>query len=373
MNALSLLDRGLLPDWIIRLGIRRLLRRRLAEEAHASAEAREAYMDRYARELAASPIAIETDAANDQHYMVPPAFFERVLGSHMKYSCGLWSEGVGTLDEAEEAMLALTVERAGIEDGHDVLELGCGWGSLTLYMAARFPRARITAVSNSASQREHIERQCAERGLVNVEVVTRDINDFETARRFDRVVSVEMFEHVRNYPALMRQIRRWLRPDGACFVHIFVHRTLAYPFETEGDANWLGRHFFTGGQMPSADLLLRFQEDLVFETDWEVDGTHYARTARAWLENLDAHRAELTTLLAEEGSTLPGTEGAASTAAARARAAVMIRRWRVFFMACEELWGYRGGRDWYVHHYRFRPRAEDGAPEPVWPPQAEAM
>ncbi len=378
MNTLALLDRGLLPDWLIRMGIRRLLRRRLADGAHGSDAAREAYMDRYTATLRESPIAIETDAANVQHYMVPPAFYERVLGKHLKYSCGLWVDDVDTLDDAEETMLALTVERAAIEDGQDILELGCGWGSLTLYMAERFPEARIMAVSNSSSQREHIEQQCAERGLVNVEVVTRDINDFETTRRFDRVVSVEMFEHVRNYHALMRQVRRWLRPDGLCFIHIFVHRSLAYPFETEGDANWLGRHFFTGGQMPSADLLLRFQEDMEFETDWKVSGTHYAKTARAWLENLDAHRAELTELLAAEvagthnAASDPSGAGAQDATSARAHAAVMLRRWRVFFMACEELWGYRGGSEWYVHHYRFRPRAATGAADPVWPPQAEA-
>ena len=359
MNAMTLMDRGLLPDWLIRMGIRRLLRRRLREEDQGSAEAREAYMDRYAKALRASPIAIETDAANDQHYMVPPAFFERVLGKHMKYSCGLWVDGVDTLDDAEETMLAMTVERAAIEDGHEILELGCGWGSLTLYMAERFPQSQIMAVSNSRSQREHIERVCEERGLVNVSVETRDINDFETTRRFDRVVSVEMLEHVRNYHALLRQIRRWLRPDGAFFAHIFVHRSHAYPFETEGDANWLGRHFFTGGQMPSADLLLRFQDDLEFETDWKVNGTHYARTARAWLENLDAHKVEMTALLAAEQGQVP--------------AEVMIRRWRVFFMACEELWGYAGGKEWYVHHYRFRPRAEARPTDAVWPPQAEAL
>lgn len=357
MSLLSLLDRGLLPDWLIRMGIRRLLRKRLRAEAHASDAAREAYMTRYVQTLRESPIAINTREANEQHYEVPAAFYERVLGRHLKYSCGLWTDGVESLDEAEETMLALTVERAGIEDGNDILELGCGWGSLTLYMAERFPASSIVAVSNSASQREHILRRCVERGLTNVEIVTRDINDFETTRRFDRVVSVEMLEHVRNYDALLRQVRRWLRPDGWFFAHIFVHASLAYPFETEGASNWLGRYFFTGGQMPSADLLLRFQDDLEFVTDWTVDGTHYARTARAWLENLDAHREELMEVIAAD-------EG-------RVSAEVMLRRWRVFFMACEELWGYRGGKEWYVQHYLFRPRAAKAAADPMWPPQAE--
>ena len=356
MSAFSLLDRGLLPDWLIRMGIRRLLRKRLRAEDRGSPEAQAAHLDRYVEALRASPIAVHTDAANAQHYEVPAAFFERALGAHMKYSCGSWADGVESLDAAEETMLALTVERARIADGMEVLELGCGWGSLTLYVAARFPAARILAVSNSSGQRAYIERQCAERGLTNVEVVTRDINDFETTRRFDRVVSVEMFEHVRNYHALMAQIRRWLREDGLFFAHIFVHRLYAYPFETEGEDDWMGRHFFTGGQMPSADLLTRFQDDLQLAEDWTVDGTHYARTARAWLRNLDAHAAELREVLRD----------------ARAPAApeVMLRRWRVFFMACEELWGFRAGREWYVHHYLFRPRAAVTEHQPSWPPHA---
>jgi len=341
MSALSLLDRGLVPDWLIRLGIRRLLRKRLRDEDRGSEAAREAHMQRYVNLLAESPIAIRTEAANEQHYEVPAAFFDRVLGKHMKYSCGLWDEGVSTLDEAEARMLALTVERAGIEDGMDVLELGCGWGSLTLYMAEHFPRARIQAVSNSHGQREYIERQCASRGISNVEIITQDINDFDPAGRFDRVVSVEMFEHARNYEALLRRVRRWLRPDGLLFVHVFVHRTHAYPFETDGAANWLGRHFFTGGQMPSADLLPRFSDDMEMTQGWAVDGVHYARTARAWLERLDSQKSELLAVLVDGD----------------APADVLLRRWRVFFMACEELWGYRDGSEWYVQHYLFRPTA----------------
>ena len=349
----SLLDRGLLPDWLIRLGIRRLLRQRLRAEDQGSPEAREAYLQGYIEDLQASPIAVQTRAANAQHYEVPAAFFERVLGPHMKYSCALWDETTKTLGDAEEAMLALTVERAGIEDGMDILELGCGWGSLTLYMAERFPKARIQAVSNSHGQRQHIERACEKRLLANVEVITRDMNDFETTRRFDRVVSVEMLEHMKNYRAIFRQIRRWLRPEGRFFTHIFVHKTHAYPFETEGAANWLGRHFFTGGQMPSADLLPRFDQDLVLEADWHVNGTHYAKTARAWLQNLDLRRDELVPLLAHDGGDPP---------------AVMLERWRVFFMACEELWNFAGGTEWSVHHYCFRPRSTaPGDVPPGWP------
>jgi cyclopropane-fatty-acyl-phospholipid synthase len=344
MSASSLLDRGLLPDWLIRLGIRRLLKRRLREEARRSGAAPQESLDAYVRHLAAQPIAVRTEAANAQHYEVPAAFFTHVLGRRMKYSCALWEPGTTSLDDAEEAMLALTVQRAGLRDGMDILELGCGWGSLTLYMAEHFPGARIQAVSNSHGQRRFIERVCAARGFRNVEIITRDMNDFETTRRFDRVVSVEMLEHMQNYEALFRRIRSWLRPDGRFFSHIFVHKTYAYPFETEGDANWLGRHFFTGGQMPSADLLGRFDADLVQTETWDVNGTHYAKTARAWLENLDQTRSALPSLL--DGADAP------------ASADVQIERWRVFFMACEELWNYRGGREWYVQHALFRPRAQ---------------
>lgn len=341
MTTLSLLDRGLLPDWVLRRGIRHLLRKRLRDEDGGSPEANERRLQAHVAALSASPIALSTASANEQHYEVPAAFFGDVLGRHRKYSCGLWTEGVTTLDEAEEAMLRLTVERAGIEDGMEILELGCGWGSLALYVASRFPACRILAISNSTSQREYIEAQCAERGLENVEVVTRDINDFETTRRFDRVVSVEMFEHVRNYAMLMEQISTWLRPGGLLFVHVFVHHSFAYPFETEGASNWLGRHFFTGGQMPSADLLPQFREHLQLVDTWPVNGMHYAKTARAWLANLDHRRASLQALLSASQPAEP--------------AAALLRRWRVFFMACEELWGFGDGDEWYVQHYLFRP------------------
>lgn len=342
MTTLGLLDRGLLPDWLVRVGIRRLLSRRLQQEDQGSAEANRAHLEQYVEALRRSPVAVHVNEANAQHYEIPAAFFERVLGARLKYSCGLWKTGVTTLDAAEEAMLERTVERAGLVDGMTVMDLGCGWGSLTLWIAQRFPNCRVLAVSNSRDQRTFIENRASLRGLGNVEVVTRDINDFETMRRFDRIFSIEMFEHVRNYEVLMSQIASWLRPDGLFFAHLFVHREFAYPFETEGSDNWLGRHFFTGGQMPSADLLPRFQDDMELVADWHVNGVHYARTARAWLENLDAHRVELLEILDDP--------------AADSNAAVALRRWRVFFMACEELWAHADGREWFVMHYLFQRR-----------------
>lgn len=344
MSMIDLAERGLLPDALIRAGIRRLLRRRLADEQALDVEAAAERFADLIEELGCSDIAIETDAANAQHYEVPAAFYRQVLGRHLKYSSAEWGGGAQTLDEAEARMLRITCERAGLLDGQDVLELGCGWGSLSLWMAEHYPQSRITSVSNSASQREYILGRAAERGLDNLEVLTCDVNRLALDRRFDRVVSVEMFEHVRNYRVLLDRIGEWLRPGGCLFVHIFCHRTLMYPFETEGDDNWMGRHFFTGGLMPAADTLLWFQHSLRIRRRWLVDGRHYARTSRAWLDLLDRDRAAAREALA-------GGPGDVDR---------MVQRWRMFFMACEELFAFDRGQQWMVAHYLFeRPPGTD--------------
>jgi cyclopropane-fatty-acyl-phospholipid synthase len=333
-------ERGLLPDALIRYGIRRLCAARLREERTGGVEGQAARFEERIELLRQSPIAIHTDAANAQHYELPPAFFESCLGARLKYSCAYYPHGDETLDRAEEAMLELYVERAQLTDGQRILELGCGWGSLTLFMAERFPNARIEAVSNSRPQREFIEARCAARGLRNVTVRTADVNRLEfSAGAYDRCVSVEMFEHVRNYRALLGRIAASLAPGGKLFVHIFAHRTLLYPFETEGKDDWMGRNFFTGGLMPSAETLLRFQEELELEARWLLDGSHYQRTAEHWLANHDAHRETILAALRE-------AYGAAG-------AALWNQRWRMFFMACAELFGYAGGQEWLVAHYRF--------------------
>lgn len=337
MKPWSLIERGWIPDPLLRWGIRRLLAKRLAQEAAGARS-----IDAFVEELKRSPIAIHTQDANQQHYEVPTAFFQTVLGPRLKYSSCWWDDRTPDLAAAEEAMLALTCDRAGLAEKQQILELGCGWGSLSLFMAERYRSSRITAVSNSRTQKEYIDGEAQRRGLNNLTIITADMNDFDTGATYDRVVSVEMFEHMRNYEELLARIRRWLKPDGRLFVHIFCHDRFAYPFEADGDNDWMARTFFTGGVMPSFDLLSRFDRDLVQLESWKVNGLHYARTLEAWLERMDRARAELWPLFEQ-------TYG-------KEQAQKWWVYWRIFFIACAELFAYDSGRAWYVGHYLFKPR-----------------
>ena len=340
--AVHWVEQGLVPDRVVRLGIRRLLKARLVEMRDGDAEATAALTQTFLDELRAAPLALLPEKANEQHYEVPAAFFGTVLGAHRKYSSCYWPTGTDTLAQAEAAALQATCERAGLADGQQVLELGCGWGSLTLWMAERFPQSRITALSNSNSQRQHIEAQAAQRGLTNVRVITRDMNEFDTADRFDRVVSVEMFEHLRNWPQAFARVARWLNPRGRFFMHVFAHRGASYPFVERDASDWMSKHFFSGGMMPSDDLALQCQDDLRLLNRWRWDGTHYQRTSEAWLRNMDDERAALWPLFER-------TYGS--------EAGVWWQRWRLFFMSVAELFGFEGGQQWWVSHYLFERRA----------------
>ncbi|MFN2468411.1 MAG: cyclopropane-fatty-acyl-phospholipid synthase family protein [Gaiellaceae bacterium] len=323
-----------IPDPAVRTVIGVNCARRLRRERRGGEARQRAFLETLRR----SPIAEQVEKPNEQHYELPAEFFQLALGPRLKYSCCLWPAGVGDLPRAEAAMLALTCERAEVEDGMEILDLGCGWGSLSFWLAEHYPRARILAVSNSRVQRGFLEREIARRGCANLEVVTADANVFDPGRRFDRVLSVEMLEHMRNYGALLGRIASWLEPDARFFVHVFSHRRYAYPYDT----SWMARRFFTGGTMPSHALIPTLATGLEPVRRWSVDGTHYARSAEAWLARLDANADAALEVLAKVYG--------------RRRARRRLADWRIFFMACAELWGYAGGREWQVSHYLFAPR-----------------
>jgi cyclopropane-fatty-acyl-phospholipid synthase len=347
--ALRLLEQDRVPDWLIRHRIRELLTDRLREEDKGSPEKQQAHLMSMVRQLRESPIAIHTAAANEQHYEVPTEFYLKVLGRHLKYSSCYYNDftiesAAKNLDEAEARMLALSCERARLKNGDRILELGCGWGSLSLWMAEKYPDSRITAISNSRTQKLFIDTRAAERGLRNLEIITCDVNQlhFGPEIRFDRVVSVEMFEHMRNYETLLARIAGWMSAEATLFVHIFTHHRFAYTFEVRDETDWMAKYFFTGGIMPSDDLLHYFQRHLRLADHWQVDGRHYQLTSEAWLQNMDAHRETLMPILAN--------------AYGGNQALKWWVYWRVFFMSCAELFGYRSGREWLVSHYLFERR-----------------
>ena len=342
-RAFGWVEQGLVPDRVVRLGIRRLLKERLAEMRVDDAEAAEEANQAFIEEMRLAPIALLVEKANEQHYEVPAEFFAGVLGPHRKYSSCHWGPGVETLEQAETESLRVTCERAGLRDGQDVLELGCGWGSLSLWMADHYRASHITAVSNSQSQRRYIERQAEARGLLNLRVITRDVNEFDAEPgRYDRVVSVEMFEHLRNWPHIFARVAGWLKDDGRFFMHVFAHRGAPYAFVERDETDWMSRHFFSGGMMPGDDLALNFQDDLRVARRWRWDGTHYQKTSEAWLRNMDDARDELMPMM---------------TATYGAAADVWWQRWRLFFMSVAELFGHDGGQQWWVSHYLFSKRA----------------
>lgn len=351
-SILRTAEAGYVPDKLIRFGIRRLLNARLRALSQGSVTQQEERIQQLIANASAGPIALVPEQANRQHYEVPAEFFRLVLGRRLKYSCCFWPEGVSTLDEAEEAALRVTCERASIEDGMRILELGCGWGSLSLWMAQHYPQSVVTAVSNSAPQRDFIETRAAEFGIQNLHVVTADMNHFDPSERFDRIVSVELFEHMRNHQELLRRVSSWLLPEGRLFVHVFCHRQFAYPFESNGPQDWMAEHFFTGGMMPSDSLLEQYNQHVRLTDQWRWNGRHYARTCNAWLDRMDSQIDAIRPIFDR-------CYGPASTS-------TWIQRWRLFFMACAELFAFQGGDEWYVSHYQFerQPHPWGTHPEP---------
>ncbi|QDV50003.1 SAM-dependent methyltransferase [Gimesia fumaroli] len=343
MNAaIELVERGWIPDWLTRRAIRNLCSKRLATLDAGSDQANRENIQTFIEAAKQSPIALVPEKANEQHYEVPAEFYQLVLGNRRKYSSCYWPEGVSTLDEAETAALRETCLHAQLEDGMQVLELGCGWGSLSLWIVENYPHCRVTAVSNSQSQRAAIEQQAIERGVADrLTVMTADMNDFATSQKFDRVMSVEMFEHMRNYQRLLNRIANWLTDDGKLFVHIFCHRQFVYEFSDQSADDWMARHFFTGGIMPGDDYLAQFNEHMQVTEQWRWDGRHYQRTSEAWLANLDQRRDQILPILAQ-------TYG-------EQQAKRWLIRWRLFFLAVAELFGYRNGSEWYVSHYLLEP------------------
>lgn len=338
-TAIHAFEDAPLPDFVTRPAIDWLVSGARRKTLQTPADVHFAF----AREMEARPIAEHTDKANAQHYEVPAAFFTRVLGPRLKYSSCLYPTGSETLEQAEICALAETCAHADLANGQRILELGCGWGSLTLYMAETFPDARITAVSNSSSQRAFILERAAERGLSNVEVITCDMNHLQLDRRFDRVVSVEMFEHMANWRALLTRVKGWLEPDGRLFIHVFSHARAPYRFDVEDKADWIAQHFFAGGVMPSHALIQAFGDLFRIEADWRWSGVHYEKTAMDWLANFDRRRTELEPVFR-------------SVYGVHAR--VWMRRWRLFFLATAGLFGHRGGEEWGVSHYRLAPARE---------------
>lgn len=338
-TALKLAEKGLIPDALIRKGIQKLCKDRLIEINDENCELAQSALIRFVEQMQSSEIAPLPEKANAQHYEIPATFYSYCLGVNRKYSSCYWLPETKTLDEAEQLALSQTCAHALLQDGQHILELGCGWGSLTLWMASHYPNAQITGVSNSASQREYILQQANLRGLSNINIITADMNVFDIEQTFDRIVSVEMFEHMRNYQILYAKVARWLKADGLFFKHIFVHRHAPYTFDVKADDDWMSQYFFSGGMMPSDDLPLYFQDDLKIIEKWRWDGTHYEKTANAWLENMDKNHAALTPVL----HSIYGTNDAE----------LWRQRWRIFYMACAELFGYHHGQTWWVSHYLF--------------------
>jgi len=335
----QLIEKNLIGDFFLRIGIRYLLKKRLQEIRFSDIEKEMESKISFVNDLKKMPIALHTDDANEQHYEVPSDFFQLVLGNNLKYSSGLWPDGTNTLDESEEKMLELTCKRAQIGDGMKILDLGCGWGSLTFFIAKKYPNSKITSVSNSATQKAFIDSLAKKKKLTNIKVITKDMNDFNVKEKYDRIVSIEMLEHMKNYESLFRKISSFLKPKGLFFVHIFVHKQFPYHFEIKDETDWMAKYFFTGGMMPSSDLFYHFQDDLKIKNQWIVNGKNYSNTCEAWLNNLDGNQKKIMQIFEDNYGKKNSTK--------------WFVYWRIFFLACSELFKFNRGQEWFVSHYLF--------------------
>ena len=339
--GIKLTELGIIPESVLRIAIKKIIQQRLSE-IPIHAQERESKKTRFIEELRSSPIALSTNQANEQHYEVPPPFFQEIMGSHLKYSCGWFDENTTSLDTAEENMLKLYIERLGIRNHQRVLDLGCGWGSFTLFAAEKFPKSDFVAVSNSNDQIDFINNTAKARSLGNVEAIKQDMNDLSLEGSFDRIISIEMFEHMRNYGALLKKLRDHLQNNGKLFVHIFTHRDHPYPYEVRGPSDWMSKYFFTAGLMPSQDIFSYFEEDFLVEQNWKINGSHYAKTCNLWLQN---HYRNKKTILDIFRGHYPNPR-------------LWFVRWQLFFIACEELFACNEGKEWFVSHYLLTPRQE---------------
>ena len=347
--GIKLTELGIVPEFVLRVGIKKIIQQRLAE-IPVNTEKRETKKSDFIKELKSSPIALSTKQANEQHYEVPPPFFQKILGSHLKYSCGWFDENTTSLNTAEENMLKLYVERLGIQNHQRVLDLGCGWGSFTLFAAEKFPNSNFVAVSNSNDQIDFINTTAKARSLGNVHAIKQDMNDLSLEGSFDRIISIEMFEHMRNYGALLEKLRDHLPKDGKLFVHIFTHRDHPYPYEDKGPSDWMSKYFFTSGIMPSQDIFSYFEEDFVVEQNWKVNGSHYAKTCNLWLQNHYRNKQVILNLFAGH---YPNPKQ-------------WFVRWQLFFLACEELFACNEGQEWFVSHYLLAPNQDKTKVKEIW-------
>ena len=325
---LTIAELGLIPDVFIKTAVRFITKKRLNESGIHENKLN------VIKSISEGGIAEKTDDANEQHYEVPPEFFKYALGKNLKYSCSFFDK-TDSLDEAEKSMIELYIERADIQEGHDILDLGCGWGSFSLYVAEKYPSVSITAVSNSKDQIAFIQNEAKRRGLFNIKASKMDVNNLDLDNKFDRIVSIEMFEHLRNYKLILNSLNSLLKPDGRLFVHIFCHKELTYFYEIKNSYDWMTKYFFEGGIMPSQDIFKYFDDELEVINQWDVNGNHYAKTCKAWLNNHYKNKDKILDIFDKHYD----------------KPRIWFNRWRIFFLSCEAFFAINNGREYFVSHY----------------------